>query len=113
MKHGFTNMLRKKKGRVKSGSTVVRLAAKKRARLIQNQDHAHCFFYIRGVVHHEFVPRGKTVNAAFYVEVLKRLDERMRCVQPELWAERTGSCITTMHPHTRHLLRFSFSPKTT
>jgi hypothetical protein len=31
----------------------------------------------RGVVHHRFVPPGKTVNAAFYVEVLKRLRERV------------------------------------
>ncbi|XP_018403545.1 PREDICTED: uncharacterized protein LOC108780364 [Cyphomyrmex costatus] len=28
------------------------------------------FFDIRGLVHHEFVPHGKTVDAKFYVEVL-------------------------------------------
>jgi hypothetical protein len=42
----------------------------------------------RGVVHHEFVPQGQTVNATFYVEVLKRLPERMQRVRPELWAEK-------------------------
>jgi len=31
------------------------------------------FFYIHGIVHHEFVPPGQTVNGQFYVEVLKRL----------------------------------------
>ncbi|XP_026333857.1 protein GVQW3-like [Hyposmocoma kahamanoa] len=29
------------------------------------------FFDVRGVVHHEFVPQGQTVNSAFYVEVQK------------------------------------------
>jgi archaeosine-15-forming tRNA-guanine transglycosylase len=43
--------------------------------LLKNQNHAHRFFYIRGVVHHEYVPAGQTVNAKFYVEVLKRLRE--------------------------------------
>jgi hypothetical protein len=37
------------------------------------------------VIHHEFVPQGQTVNAAFDVEVLKRLRE---CVRPELWTEK-------------------------
>jgi hypothetical protein len=46
------------------------------------------FFFIRGVVHHEFVPQGPTVNATFYVEVLKRLHEHARRVQPELWTEK-------------------------
>ena len=31
------------------------------------------FFDIRGLAHHEFVPHGTTLNAKFYVEVLKRL----------------------------------------
>jgi hypothetical protein len=41
---------------VKSGSTVVCLAAKKKKtlKLFKNQDHDRFFFYIRGVVHHEF-----------------------------------------------------------
>jgi histone-lysine N-methyltransferase SETMAR len=37
------------------------------------------FFDIRGVVHHEYVPAAQTVHAKFYVEVLKRLRERVRC----------------------------------
>jgi hypothetical protein len=42
------------------------------------------FFYIRGVVHHEYVPAGQTINAEFYVEVLKRLRERVRRARPKL-----------------------------
>jgi len=42
------------------------------------------FFDCHGIMHHEFTPEGQTVNAAFYVEVLKRLRDRVRCVRPEL-----------------------------
>ena len=45
------------------------------------------FFEIRGVIHHEYVPAGRTVNAKFKVEVLKRLREHVRRARPELWAE--------------------------
>lgn len=31
------------------------------------------FFDVRGIVHFEFVPQEQTVNAAFYLEVLRRL----------------------------------------
>jgi hypothetical protein len=41
--------------------------------------------YIRGVVHDEFVPQGQTVNATFYVKVLKHLCGRVRA---ELWAAK-------------------------
>jgi hypothetical protein len=34
------------------------------------------FFYIRRIVHYEFVPTRKTVNQIYYGEVLKRLCEK-------------------------------------
>ena len=37
-----------------------------------------CFFNQKGTVHKEFVPPGRTVNAAFCNEVLKRLRETVR-----------------------------------
>ena len=46
------------------------------------------FFDCHGIVHHKFAPEGQTVNAAFYVEVLKRLRDRARHVRPELWEWR-------------------------
>jgi len=55
---------------------------------IKNQNHIEVFFfffYCRGIEHHEFATEGKTVNAAFYVEVLKRLRDRVRRVRQELW----------------------------
>jgi len=36
-----------------------------------------CFFDQKGIVHKQFVPPGQTVNAAFYIEVLKRLWENV------------------------------------
>jgi histone-lysine N-methyltransferase SETMAR len=34
-------------------------------------------------VHREFVPEGKTVNAEYYLTVMKRLPQRIRRIQPE------------------------------
>jgi len=48
-----------------------------------------CFFDQKGIVHKEFFPPGQTVNAAFYVEVLKRLRENVRRKQPDLWQNNT------------------------
>jgi len=36
------------------------------------------FFDIRGIVHHEFVPQGQTVNAQFYCSVLHCLRNNIR-----------------------------------
>ena len=35
-------------------------------------------FIGRGSVHYEFVPTGQTVNQVYYLEVLKRLREKVR-----------------------------------
>lgn len=44
------------------------------------------FFDNKGVVHSEFVPEGRTVTGAFYVEVLKRLQRRVNRVRPQIAA---------------------------
>ena len=48
-----------------------------------------CFFDQKGIVHKEFVPPGQTVNAAFYVEVLRRLRENVRRKRPDQWQNNT------------------------
>ena len=48
-----------------------------------------CFFHQKGIVHKEFVPPGQTVNAAFYVKVLKRLRENARRKRPDQWRNNT------------------------
>ena len=39
-------------------------------------------------MNHEFTSEGQTVNAALYVEVLKRLRDRVHHVRPKLWERR-------------------------
>ena len=48
-----------------------------------------CFFDQKGIVHKEFVPPGQTVNAVFYVEVLKCLRENVRRKRPDQWQNNT------------------------
>ena len=48
-----------------------------------------CFFDEKGIVHKGFVPPGQTVNAALYVEGLKRLRENVRMKRPDQWRNNT------------------------
>jgi len=43
------------------------------------------FFDIDGLVYHEYVPRGQTVNKEFYKTVLQRLRDAMRRHRHEKW----------------------------
>jgi len=47
------------------------------------------FFDWKGIVHHEFVPRGEAVNKEFYLKVMKRLREAVRRKRPEAWTNKT------------------------
>lgn len=49
--------------------------------------HLICFYDSKGIIHREFVPPGKTIDALFYVEVLKRLVHRIRRIRPEYRGE--------------------------
>jgi hypothetical protein len=44
---------------------------------------------IRGIVRYEFVPTGQTVNQVYYLEVLKKLREKVRRKRPELFAKNS------------------------
>ena len=43
----------------------------------------------KGIVHHEFVPRGQMVNRQLYQEFLARLRDAVRRKRPELWENQT------------------------
>ena len=43
------------------------------------------FFYVRGIVHQEFVSPGQTLNQHFYLDVLRRLREDVWRKRSELW----------------------------
>ena len=63
------------------------------------------FFDIKGIVHKEFVPTGRTVNSRFYCEILWRLREKVRRHHPQLWREQTW----LLH-HDNARLTLPFSP---
>ena len=43
----------------------------------------------RGVVHHEFLPEGQTVNKEYYLGVMRRFREAIRQKRPDLWANNS------------------------
>jgi len=49
------------------------------------------FFDIDGLIHHEYVSRGQTVNKEFYKRVLQRVRDAVRRLHPEKW--RSGNWI--------------------
>ncbi|UYV78460.1 hypothetical protein LAZ67_16001476 [Cordylochernes scorpioides] len=46
------------------------------------------FFDCRGVVHHEFLPQGRTVNKEYYLQVMRNLHEAIRQKRPDLWKNK-------------------------
>ncbi|UYV65031.1 hypothetical protein LAZ67_3002872 [Cordylochernes scorpioides] len=46
------------------------------------------FFDCRGVVHHEFLPQGRTVNNEYYLQVMSNLREAIRQKLPDLWKNK-------------------------
>ena len=47
------------------------------------------FFDWKGIVYHEFVPRGQVVNKQLYQEVSARLRDAVRRKRPEFWTNQT------------------------
>jgi hypothetical protein len=47
------------------------------------------FYDIREIVHYEFVPPGQNVNQAYYLEVLKRLCEKVKRKRHQLFAAKS------------------------
>ncbi|UYV79502.1 CLCN2 [Cordylochernes scorpioides] len=46
------------------------------------------FFDCRGVVHHEFLPQGRTVNKEHYLQVMRNLRKAIRQKRPDLWKNK-------------------------
>jgi hypothetical protein len=53
------------------------------------------FFYVKGIVHFQFLQQGRTVNQHCYLEILVGLHEAVHRRRPELGL-MLGSCIMTM-----------------
>ncbi|UYV78290.1 hypothetical protein LAZ67_16000864 [Cordylochernes scorpioides] len=64
------------------------------------------FFDCRGVVHHEFLPQGRTVNKEYYLQVMRNLCEAIRQKRPDLWKNKNWLLHHDNDPaHTSLLLR--------
>jgi len=66
------------------------------------------FFDAMGIVPHEFVPQGQTVNQEVYISVLSHMREALRRRHPDLWASgqwtllhdeatRSSECLKISH----------------
>jgi hypothetical protein len=63
---------------------------------VKRESHVDGFFDIEGVVHHEFLHQGQTMNRWYYLEVLKRLRENVRRKDLACGERTPGSSITAM-----------------
>lgn len=64
------------------------------------------FFDFNGIVYHEFLPPGRTVNKEYYLEVLRRLREAIRRKRPHLWRNNSWKLHHDNAPaHTSLLVR--------
>ncbi|GAB1860480.1 Histone-lysine n-methyltransferase setmar-like protein [Camponotus japonicus] len=70
------------------------------------------FFDYNGVVHHEFLPQGRTVNKQYYLEVMRRLREAIRKKRPNLWKDNSWLLHHDNAPAHTSLLVSSFLAKT-
>ena len=68
-----------------------------------------CFFYWKGVVHHEFVPRVQMVNKQLYQEVLAPLRDAVRMKRHELWENQTWMLHHDNAPAPASLIRSSLA----
>jgi hypothetical protein len=55
--------------------------------------HILIFFYIEGLVHHEYIPEGQVVNQHYCFEVLKLLRLAVCCKRPKKWESRVDSAV--------------------
>ncbi|UYV61239.1 hypothetical protein LAZ67_1004007 [Cordylochernes scorpioides] len=69
------------------------------------------FFDCRGVVHHEFLPQGRTVNKEYYPQVMRNLREAIRQKRPDLWKNKNWLLHHDNAPAHTSLLVRDFLPK--
>ncbi len=64
------------------------------------------FYDSKGVINHEYVPEGQTVNATRYVQVLGHLCKQIACVRPEMWRDRKFFLLqNNVRPHTAAIIQ--------
>ncbi|UYV75597.1 hypothetical protein LAZ67_13000696 [Cordylochernes scorpioides] len=67
-----------------------------------------------GVVHHEFLPQGRTVNKEYYLQVMRNLRESIRQKRPDLWKNKNWLLHHDNAPaHTLLLVRYFLAKNNT
>ena len=69
------------------------------------------FFDYNGLVHHDFLPRGGTVNKEYYLEAMRRLGKAICEKCAELWKNQTWILHNDNAPSHKSMLRREFLPK--
>ncbi len=68
------------------------------------------FFDSNGLIHHEYGPFGQTVNATFYLSVLKRLVAHIRRMRSEYHKLRSWCLLhDSAKPHIAHIIQQYFA----
>ncbi|UYV68153.1 hypothetical protein LAZ67_5003210 [Cordylochernes scorpioides] len=63
------------------------------------------FFYINGLVHHEFIPFRRTINQEVYLGIMRRLREAVRLKRPERWQNNDWILhVDNARPPTAHVV---------
>src|SRR5215469_3395240 len=112
MKRGCTATMLKQKCSRRSGWENPRHDQKSTSESLKCEGDVDSFFFDwKGIVHHEFVPRGETVNKEFYLKVMKCLREAVPRKRTEAWTNKTWMLHHDNAPaHTLLLIR-EFSAK--
>ncbi len=64
------------------------------------------FFDSKGVIHHKYVPEGRTVNVTFHVQVLDCLCKCIALMRPEMWRDRKFFLFhDNARPHTAAIIQ--------
>ena len=70
------------------------------------------FFDIRGLVHHEFIVTEEKVSKEYYLDVLKRLCEKIRQKMPKMWKNNSWILHDDNAPSHRVAMVTKFKAKT-
>ncbi|UYV71475.1 hypothetical protein LAZ67_8003425, partial [Cordylochernes scorpioides] len=63
------------------------------------------FIDINGLVHHEFIPFGRTINQEVFFGIMRRLREAVRLKRPERWQNNDWIFhVDNARPHTAHVV---------
>jgi len=89
MKRGRTSMMLKQKCSRRSGWENLHHDQKRTSVLLKREGDVDSLFDWKGIVHHEFVPRGEKAIKKLYLKVMKRLKEAVRRNRPEAWTNKT------------------------